>query len=127
MSDPFGWGEIIATAALLVSLVGWFDSRRRISHSEVSFAVERTDDPTQYLIRHTGTKTVKNARLDVEPLARYEVDGLAFSPKMRPGDSITFWLTASHGFLPKDLEIRFGRRGVRVIAFPQSASEHPAS
>lgn len=122
MEIGFGWSEAIAAAALVVAIVGWIDSRRRLAQTEVAFAVERTSDPGRYLIRSTGTRTVRRARIATERLAVYEIDGLTWMPVMRPGDSLTFWLRSSRGEIPEEIEMRFGRRGERVIAFPQSAS-----
>ncbi|WP_424937554.1 MULTISPECIES: hypothetical protein [Bacteria] len=122
----FGWSEIIATGALVVAIAGWIDSRLRVSRTEVSFALEETNEENRFLIRATGTRTVKDFRLDLTGLARYEIDGLTFRNIMRPGDSITFWMNASHGLVPEELVVKFGRRGERVIAFPQSVELRPA-
>ncbi|GAT73594.1 amidohydrolase [Microbacterium sp. HM58-2] len=127
MTWSFGWSDVIALGALVVAVLSWFDSRRRISQAEIRFAVETTNERDRYLVRHVGTKTVKSARIDLNALAGYEVDGLPFTPVMRPGDSITLWIRSSRGFLPEEIELHFGRRGVRVIPFPQTGSGHQST
>lgn len=114
--EPANW---ISLAALLVAILSWLDSRRRIRASELRFQIERgsATDETWFCVRNIGTRKLESFKFDAEHLSYYAFSKTAKS-SIAPGEAAAFWLTSNRGSFPDSIVLLTGRAWNRRIVVP---------
>lgn len=121
MTDETGMGasEWIALGALGIAALSWVDSVRRINASAIKFQIEYGDSKGWYRLRNIGTRSAGFTQIDPASVQSFELGLIAFSSKMRPGESFSFQLTSSTGKLPDTIGVSSTvyRKVTRIIPF----------
>lgn len=113
--------DLISLAAVAVAVLSWLDSRRRINDAAVAFRVEIDPHLTGwYHIRNVGSRSAGYAKLDLDSLKGFEVEGFTSRPSMEPGTSINVGIRNSRNSLPDTVRIvydGFWRKRGRIVPF----------
>lgn len=137
MTGIFNWigDNWVAAAALVISVLGWLDSRRRYMDLAVNLQAEQSGmHRGEFLVRNRGNKTIYNVHLDAEKLAGHRIDDQLHAFRLVPRQPAKFRISADvYSEYPDGVHIRyrlrprFGQTMTQYVPIDLDTSDHDPS